>query len=1162
MEWVEKDTIREFPWDLTPTIKDRILVEHGSLVDIRHRGNRWDIMDWEEAFKDVPEDISLSDLIRKFPQELSKKVIQKHLKRLWLAKILNQEKWEELFRYEMEWRDSSYETFVEKMEAEQAEEEKKVQEAKHFLKISKTLESTKPYPILGWKPGRHKSRYHIQDDRTLGRIFHDTVLSKTETWLLAIWKTETQVLSKINRVNDPSLLDILKEQEGRFQDLEEGIYLFSDKIVPVHLVQKDEQLILEVEFEESDFLEDTLSCFQMEKEQILEKKDIGLIGQFVFPDLFLEFPLFQDACLNDPVFSTFFYVDESRRSSFEATLWISFTDYFRSVLGVEKYPSDFYMKNIHRQAGFLNTVQITTPIPEQKIDLFLDITSRLMERFLANLQPPLSAEYQRLIPSEIPSIFDKQKKALIKNIKKDRPDYFLKYPRMFVTNLYTVKCQKKFQPELISEEEAQGLNESRYIRFPPEKMAEFEPEYYYCPSEKAPYAGLKDMKGSNAHINFVPCCFKSPQDALNVENLKKVKLLGGEEEKTVEAEKKVKKDYIIERNLIIKNPGQLGRVNPESMKRFLLAYDPFSEYFRIGIEQDQNALLHCLITMRKSMGYEQLQDVEKIREEMAGNPEIIKACIQDNPGLSPEQIQKDLADTSIYLDPRRFLNAVETYFNVRLILFTKKVKEKDDASLLRPVSMRSHVSNVSEPPYVMIFEHFGGKTDILTDTKHPHCELITYRSFGEDRLQFEFKANTAMEVLENLTFQFDGTCPVYPFDQKKARKIIDSLVGQSLDGMGKVRMLHFRYNGILLSATVDPMAIQPSVPVLPPRQNEMDAVDALPFLVQFQTWKQLIVPNPKDTLLYWTVAEPSLFWKNIHQNTEIRLTFKIRIPSVRSTQIEKASMVKNSRIRISPDYGLRLEVDEEDWLTPEVYNEKRARCLAHLARYLFSGFLAEHSIPNKAFDPDTILEKFQKMHVLLEDDKMPYSEMNRLRNFIRRDRIKIPSLAVWNKISFSLRWQMFYNFSQLLEFGKENPEDVFFQTLSDFRYSDVHHFYCDFNQLKSVLENSIEEKYEISTARLEDISSAGFWYNPSQSPYPFPSLVKMFPTEEQALEVASFYLEKGYFPSEEDNTAVSWDDSYMHFGWEEDKWVYKGGEGGEKIFTLKRERDVLVLFKK
>lgn len=1160
MEWTPKEDLHIFPWDTSKTIKERIFLEHGPLVDIRKKGKEWEIIDWDLLLGSFMIDTPLMDVLREFPKEISNQVLEKHLKRLWLAGELDEEQWQNLFRYEMNLKKMEYETFVEKMRAQETKDEQLLSQAKHFLSISKKMQAIKPYEHLKWEPGQQENRFTIHDTRSLGQLFRDATFQDSPI-ILIILKQGEKMFVKTPRVKNPEVTELLKEKKDKFPNLGDGLHFFLPQTEPVYLYPADSNhYYLEILSFDDLFVNSFFSNLQITPGNIINKKDIGMKGQFVFPNSFLDFPLFQDACMNDPVISSFWFIDEFKQVNFEATLKVTFTPYLRELLDVEPKPFDFTMKNLHRQAGYLTQVQLESPIPNKNIELFFEIADRLMNRFF-HIRDELLGEYQHLLPDVVPSMFEKQKKAIMKNVKAKRPDYFLKYPRLFVSGVYSIKCQRQYQPVLITEEEAMTIDPTRWILFPPRPIAEFKPEYYYCENKIAPYAGISKVKRGESALNFVPCCKKKVSVDSTVDNLPKLRLYGEDEETDGEGDefsaKKKDKGYKIEKEKLIKQPGQLASQLPPSLLRLLLAYNPYAEYFRMGVRLNKNSFLNSILQMHESKGKQNLQSVEEIRDAMSGDPAIVQACIQENPGISLIKIQEDLGNPDVYFDPRRFLRAVEIYFNLEIVVFSKGIKS-NDISLLKTNTLRSHTSNVDYPPLIFILEHFGGKMDILAGS-YPHCEIISFRPFNEPDLRFEFKGSQVSNLLEDIYFRFDGIRPVLPFDVKQANILLEYLDSQSPDGLGKIRLLHFLYKGVRLSATVSPLPVIPNVPFSNPDQQEV-LIDSkvIEFLQRFHSWKKIQFRDPTDTIVYWTVSQPKMFYK-YDQNENLELTFKLRLPAQRKEQIlqnlDRLPIIINQNV-------FRLGTSREDWLTEEIYAEKRSRCLQWITRHLFSKYLTDIDFVEKSMDPDLLLEGFRKRHCVIQDTRPSYENLNQLDTFLSNGKISIPSLEFWKKLSFSLKWHLFYKPKELMLFHKEHRENqVFFEKLPDYIFSDFQHFYCDFSYLKEAYEKSIESEYELQTIPLENLKTNGFWYNPKQSPFPFPSLVMVCPSLDKALNIAVSYVEKGFLPLDPQDEQIITRLPFEHYNWEEHKWVWQKGEGQEKIFTFKRKDDYLLLLR-
>lgn len=1179
MEW-KKVSIKSFPWDTERTIQDRLFLEYGPLIDTR----KDEIMEW--TFDD--DSARLSDIWKSFPQH-NKKAIKKFLRHLWIQKKLTrQDEWDELFRYEMDIPlKQSFDDFEEEMKASDADYKQRVKNARSFLKLSKQLEKQTPKEFRQWIKGEHMLKYEIAELRSIEHIFEEISLQKGGM-MLAVLKSNDSLISKMKRTKEEGLIRLW--QDGKLTDLREkrdGLYIYWDDSEPVFLQKEEETdtLFIEVSFSDSSFWELLLETLQIPVDRIKKKKDVGVVGQFVFPNTFLEFPLFQDACMNDPLVSQFLFVPESKQATFKSTLWVSLTPFLKDLLGLdqEQTKHDLFFKNVHRQSGFLTQTILNTPIPETKHDLFFDLMTRIMGYF-SSIRETLMTEYHEKLPSIVPAMFEKEKETLVKNKKEERPEYFLKYPRMFVKNLYSSKCQKPKQPVLLTEEEARSKPRGSVLRFPDEKIAEFEPEYYHCPSKDYPYAGLRSIpfSGENVFINYAPCCFKTPQEKNNIKAIKDLKIKNDDveeedEDMSIASSSKTKKDNVVTGNMLIKHIGQLGLLKHPSLTRFFMMYDPYLFYYRIGILQSSSSAIQCLLTAQGND--DTIVKIETIREQMAARPDIIRNCLQDNPGLTPEEIQRDIADPSVYFDPRRFIRALELFFNVRLIIFTKPKELNADVNILETSSLRSRVVNKPAPPFVFLFEHWGGKSDILINMPFPHCELIGYKKekFEKD-LMFQFQEKASFQILSNVHFQYDNHKRILPFDFSK-REIHKLLIGQTPDPLGKIRMFHFKYNQKKFSATTNPVAVQENCPFLPFSDSVYDAQDIIPFLRLFKHWVNINIPDPDDTLVLWTVSEPQLFCRDIEswekgnarekkwfrRCEEFELTFRVRIPTARKNEILSFHQQKPDLCSLSNNYFLP-QASLEDLVSPEIYEEKIARCLQDLTLYLFSAFLDRHQIRRFSIDPDSIIDQFYHLHIRLTPTKK-YPEFTKLNTpdaFVSGDKICIPSKKLWDKLKYNLRHFMFYNSNELLSYHQHFPMlKHYYKNIQDYAINDLSHYYFYLDQLENLFKYSVESRYELQSSLLENVKQNGYWYNPEQSPFPFPCLVFKYEEEKTCVRVALAYKKNGVIPLHDElgqEETPFPESTTTHYRWVDGKWERVRGDGTEQeIFTFARENDCLLL---
>jgi len=1047
----------------------------------------------------------------------------------------------------------------EAMDKEEADkialEKREEKEAKKRAQVVERLFKETEIATTNWKIETHLMKYSVEDERSLGMIFDEMGLP-TEC-LLAVfhreyfwWGQHSATFCKLRKPIDRRLLDVGVEV------VSPGIYLYrADGLSPMILKKDEASSRVELEIEERegdrDLSHKVLEALGMQN-GLKSTKDIGMMGHFFFRGMFIEIPLFQDACMNDPVISTFFYVNELRRASFENNLPLAFrpflVDYFGLAENAQR-TEDVTLRNLHRQTGFQVQVSLNVPISSGKIGAFFYLMSRLMGRFQSKRETWLE-EYTRFLP-DLSSQFEKRRKELVKNKKEDRPEYFDKYPRMFVTSYYSVVCQQKKQPMLLTQEDVEALPEDqrhRVFRFPRETIAEeFHPEYYYCPNDAFPHPGLKkmDLKGGDIHINVAPCCFGSPQGEKTEDLIRNIRTKDAEDdEEDTKRRKKPTKDTnnIITGKFLIKQPDQMGTIRPPSMRRFLLALDPFMSYYRIGVEASPSSLLACLITMRRMQGTNPIRtDVVTLRRRMARHADCAEACMQSNPGMDVERIRKDMEDPAVYFDPRRFYRAVELFFTIRLVIFTKPPEMLlEDADLLFPDSMRSYYSaTVSQSlPVVIVFEHWGGKTNILAKLPYPHCELIVHKSPTEAEMKAHVEPGPVFQVLSNLRFQFDGKTPIYPLMNRTW--FASAIVGQTVDNYGKTHVLHFRHAGNIIPVVVKPpMPILDDIPILAVDFVPMELKTILPFLQRFEEWTEILLPPGDTTTAYFTVRQSNVFWKNSEEQTSVHFTFMVNVP-------QRPDPESSPILRIGQPNPLFVLDDSSS--TKIVRTEKIARCLYDLAVYLFSVFLRRHKIRPDSTDADTILDLFRRDHIIIDPSHTyPYPiDPESSRGFLRsEDMLRMPSDLFWRRVRYNLKWMLFHR-SEMLKTKAMFPS--FYQKITDFRPS-AQYYYCDLDRLHSVCRHAIDRRYEIETKALEFVGDEiMFWYHPTQSPVPHPCLVYTFASHALCLAAIVYHQRLGMVPTTEDirGTTATFEDivgDASIYQWKTTSWHLVHGEG-------------------
>lgn len=1122
LTWQEHQ-IPLFPWDTTNSILHRIAEKEKVpvvyLVVQDDFGKIIRDLSWGEDDVDVP--IHVQNLVEEWEggdiittmKDLSEEE-QKLYVRLKTEKgEIDEQLWDTLFRHDFQ--DKSFQEWRDELKQIRSEENQKKKQANRVSKLYLELSTEEQKDIVGWKSEKHRALIQAEDVRPIALLF--TELQLGEEWKLAIlyqksfqWGEKEKWVVKMRRMKDPSMDTLIQEIQENKLTMEEGIYVYHKNMeTPVHIQKSNNtkanlyEIELETSNEYPDLLEKLLEALSIST--IKKQTDIGMVGSFIFPQLYIDLAIFQDMCMNDPVLSHFLYVNELRKATYDNVMGVLFKQDIKDVLGMETVKNyDFLIKNSHRQSGFQVNVSLHTPISDKHLATFFLLMRQIVGRYVRRKDEVVN-EYTLFIP-DFKKKLESQQKSLVKNIKTTtRPEYISKYPRMFVRNLYSVICQKNLQPTLIKEEDTYNLPKESFIQFPKEPIAEINPEYYYCPNKDYPYAGLKemDLKGKDIFINLAPCCFNSPQDKENERKLSKLRTKDDVEE--MEKEKTVSKTNIISGKFLIKYPGQLGTIRPPSMNRFFMAYDPFAEYFRVGVEQSPSSLISCMLMRRNMMGINTPYNAVDVRVKISQDSDCVNACIQENPGLDVEEIRSDMANPNVYFDPRRFYRAIELYFGIRVLVFSKEQEiAEEDADLMLPFSMRTHYTNHSDLPFTIVFEHWGGKTNILSKFKHPHCELVGFKTFTEPAMRFEFNPKGIFQLLNYVLYPFDGNQQIQPFYRKECW-FFRHLIGQTTDPLGKVRWLHFQYyNQNFYAEIYPPIAIQDDVAIgeLPEEIPIVNARLLLKFLEKFDRWETIYVPNPQDGIVYWTVAQKHVLWKSLEENSSLRLTFLCRLETPQPENIRDRDERLQKYIKTEvPDLMLYKITPS----TPSIHHhQKIASLLSQLCVAGFSFFLKESNVRQGATDMDVLINTFSQQKIRVDPsfiypNTIDYKKDD-YKGFMSGKKIVVPSQRFLEKIMFHLRWLMFYQPQYM--FDPENTVVNPFQDIADYSLSDPKHYYCDLTEVQNVLKYSVEDLYEVSTTSIEELPQICkkrkdqyvLWYNNNQSPYSHPSIVVLYKT--------------------------------------------------------------------
>lgn len=332
----------------------------------------------------------------------------------------------------------------------------------------------------------------------------------------------------------------------------------------------------------------------------------------------------------------------------------------------------------------------------------------------------------------------------------------LQAPEIFLSN-YTRLCNK---PPIIVED---GTESETILKFP--IYGESDPKLYSCPYPDYKYPGLREnTKLTNKNIYpFVPCCYQRPQ--LKSKNYK---LYYNQEiyEQRINAGE-------IGKSLKILSPERLGTLPPKIDK--LLNYATGIKFYRYGIV---GGLISCLNLLNKVTNNQ--SNEKNIRIELAKRAELCKGEFNS---LTVKEISKKIMDPTTYISPRYFKGALEDYYQLSYILFSK---DQDDFSTY-PNRFVRFICPLKKRVIFIIEHEESEHTELIVDE-----ETSTYVNKQGKKPIFTFEKNDAQvkKIFSLYKERFSYT--TYDIENKR---FINLLSGESTENEsqgGQSRELTFQ----------------------------------------------------------------------------------------------------------------------------------------------------------------------------------------------------------------------------------------------------------------------------------------------------------------------------------------------------------------------------------
>lgn len=387
-------------------------------------------------------------------------------------------------------------------------------------------------------------------------------------------------------------------------------------------------------------------------------------------------------------------------------------------------------------------------------------------------------------------------------------DLFLRQIDPIVFEHYTRKCQPTeryptiIQPHEINEKESQGY---QVLKFPKDEVLTKQ-RYYICTDPVYKHIGL--VKNELTKIGYQPCCFKTEQ--LNKPTIKKYYSDYTEDKD----EKEFKQIYLKKTDKLI-NADLLG-LFPSSLD-FTECFQNVEGQFviRRGVQKGLNSVLECVLTALygyKGQTLPSLNDrkywIERQRDRLFDTV-LPSVCIQDMPGMTEDEIKREILNKNIYLDPLKVRRLLELNFSCNILYFVKN-SEFPNGTIISGNHVQGYVEfeRNDSLPNIFIYIHQGAPSE---NVLFPQCELIVHVD----------NIDTAKNELDKSSYIFENSFSVTKFCWNIYKQLVRTNYGgtiqqpipelpfqiqrQGVDTWGKVRMLEIIYNKQLILVETSPL---------------------------------------------------------------------------------------------------------------------------------------------------------------------------------------------------------------------------------------------------------------------------------------------------------------------------------------------------------------------
>jgi hypothetical protein len=436
-------------------------------------------------------------------------------------------------------------------------------------------------------------------------------------------------------------------------------------------------------------------------ETVTETRMIGNIS-FDTPKQ-LDGNLFYRELISHPLFSFFFYVDESTNiwASRELSYTVGFRNYNSSmILKTSKVINSMTELNM----SYSEKPDVSVIIPVEKFEnhndlsfhftasskeemiMFAEKFSRMLGYLLKKdiiLNPVTSSQYiggsKHSIYIKTSTQLSSHRSSLFSHVRKSKNQDTI----ISTGKYYFTKCQSGFQPIIIEKDEIEEWRAygKTVTEFTLPNSSEI--LYFLCPTEKNPILYyIENEQNVDPVLYQLPCCGKG-----KIKNIE-----GSMSESQTRSNKKTHLN-ISDKVLILKSIGTLSDPIFENFCNNAFTQDlsnkvSFIRYGTASSEENPNSILQCLYfgKYRKDIT---IIEIQKYRKKLSELPvDVYRQEVYD---WSNEKIIASLEDSEFFLDPYLFYRGLEILFEVSIYIFSKS--SSSTANILdHPISVDQQLS--------------------------------------------------------------------------------------------------------------------------------------------------------------------------------------------------------------------------------------------------------------------------------------------------------------------------------------------------------------------------------------------------------------------------------------------------------------------------------------